>query len=117
MRLSKLITAGILILTFLYVNSVQDKLLTQLVGVPGDELMTLIPPVAFDLTDLKYIPAAPAPPCPAPAKATDRLPISILKKLKLSRMIYSLFYPFTEKLTLSNPELPDCGSKAKTSIS
>ena len=117
MRFSKVITAGILILTFVYVNSIQNKLLTKLVGIPQNELISLVAPVALLTADATSCPAVPAPPNPAPVKATDRLPLSLLKKVKLSRMIYSLFYPFTEKLTLSNPELPVCGSNAKTSIS
>ena len=117
MRFSKVITAGILILTFVYVNSIQNKLLTKLVGIPQNELKSLVAPVAFIFADAPSWPAAPAPPGPAQVKSVDKFPFSIIKNVALPKIIDAIFYPFTEKLTLSNPELPVSGSKANTSIS
>lgn len=117
MRFSKIITAGILILTFMYVNTIQNKILATLEGVSNDEILAVFSPVAIDTKTETSCTAISAPQCPEVEKGIDEVPLLILKKIKLSPKVCSLFYPFTKILTLSNPELPDCGSKANTSIS
>lgn len=119
MRFSKLITAGILALTFAYVNSIQNKFMTKFGEIPANEQTTPVPPSEITISGTTCCVEVPVPPHPESAKKIDikELPLFIFHKMGFSPVLRSLFYPFTKILTLSSPELPDSGSNAKTSIS